>query len=228
MARPIDVLDRISKSDDAVFAFDANERVILWNKGCEALLGRPAYQVLGRHCYDIMCGRDIYGNRYCCPSCPAARQSREHPDDPVRRFELDVATASGGTRRVAVSMFSLPASRPALATLVHVMRPPEQAPSALESELESAVYAPSSAPVRPARAVQEGPLAALTDREREILKKLAQGMPTPAIAKQLFISPVTVRNHVAKILGKLEVHTKLAAVALAYQNGLIGPDEKAS
>ena len=71
MSRSIEVLDQIAKSDTAVFAFDANDLVILWNKACEELLGRSAYQVLGRHCYDIMCGRDMYGNLYCCPTAPS-------------------------------------------------------------------------------------------------------------------------------------------------------------
>jgi len=92
MARPVDVLEQIAKSDDAIFAFDANDLVILWNKGCERLLGRAAYEVLGRHCYDIMCGRDAFGNLYCCPSCPITVQARTRKDDPVQRFELDVAS----------------------------------------------------------------------------------------------------------------------------------------
>ena len=128
MSRSVDVLDQIAKSDTAVFAFDANDLVILWNKGCEKLLGRSAYQVLGRHCYDIMCGRDMYGNLYCCPNCPITVQAREHPKDPVQRFELDVATGDGGTRRVAITTFAIPGPRPALATLVHVIRIPGRTP----------------------------------------------------------------------------------------------------
>ena len=65
-------------------------------------------------------------------------------------------------------------------------------------------------------------LAELTKREREILEGLSEGLSTSALAKRLTIAPVTVRNHVQNILQKLEVHTKLAAVALAYQHGLIG------
>ena len=42
-----------------------------------------------------------------------------------------------------------------------------------------------------------------------------------AIAKRLFIAPVTVRNHIQNILHKLDVHTKLAAVVFAYQHDLI-------
>ena len=55
---------------------------------------------------------------------------------------------------------------------------------------------------------------------------MARGTPTGAIAEQMFIAPVTVRNHIARILQKLDVHSKLAAVAFAYRNRLI-PDESA-
>ena len=61
----------------------------------------------------------------------------------------------------------------------------------------------------------------LTSREKEILRCLAEGLPTAAIGKKLFISPVTVRNHIQNILHKLDVHTKLAAVVFAYQHDLI-------
>ncbi len=222
MSRSVEVLDRIAKSDTAVFAFDANDLVILWNKGCEELLGRSAYQVLGRHCYDVMCGRDIYGNLYCCPNCPVTVQGREHPKDPIRRFELDVATGDGGTRRVALTTFAIPGPRPSLATLVHVLRVPGEKPSPLEDELEEAV---STAPMprTPLRA-PEGQVAPLTEREQEILRRMARGLATTTIAEQLFISPVTVRNHIARILSKLDVHTKLAAVAFAYRNALIAPE----
>jgi DNA-binding NarL/FixJ family response regulator len=61
----------------------------------------------------------------------------------------------------------------------------------------------------------------LTAREKEILRCLAQGMSTVAIATKLAIAAVTVRNHVQKILQKLDVHSKLQAVVLAHHNKLI-------
>ena len=61
----------------------------------------------------------------------------------------------------------------------------------------------------------------LTDREREILQLLAEGMRNDAIAQQLFISPQTVQTHVRNILGKLRVHSKLEAVAFAVKHGAI-------
>jgi DNA-binding CsgD family transcriptional regulator len=66
-----------------------------------------------------------------------------------------------------------------------------------------------------------GETVVLTAREKEILRCLAEGMGTGAIAKKLFIATVTVRNHVQSILHKLDVHTKVAAVVLAYRHGLV-------
>ena len=66
-----------------------------------------------------------------------------------------------------------------------------------------------------------GESVALTAREKEILRCLAQGMSTVAVAKKLAIAAVTVRNHVQKILQKLDVHSKLEAAVLAHRNKLI-------
>jgi DNA-binding NarL/FixJ family response regulator len=61
----------------------------------------------------------------------------------------------------------------------------------------------------------------LTKREREILGFFAEGFGTEAIARRLAISRVTVRNHAQRILAKLRVHSRLAAVAHGYRGGLI-------
>jgi DNA-binding NarL/FixJ family response regulator len=61
--------------------------------------------------------------------------------------------------------------------------------------------------------------AMLTDREREILRHVAQGSRNDDIAAALYISPQTVQTHVRNVLGKLEVHSKLEAVALAVRHG---------
>ena len=61
----------------------------------------------------------------------------------------------------------------------------------------------------------------LTEREREILQLLSEGMRNEDIAKKLYISPQTVQTHVRNILGKLRVHSKLEAVAFAVKHGAI-------
>jgi DNA-binding NarL/FixJ family response regulator len=63
----------------------------------------------------------------------------------------------------------------------------------------------------------------LTTREREILGLIAEGLTNGVIAKRLFISVNTVRNHVQSILAKLDAHSKLEALSIAIREGLIQP-----
>jgi two-component system, NarL family, nitrate/nitrite response regulator NarL len=64
----------------------------------------------------------------------------------------------------------------------------------------------------------------LTVREREILQAMARGGSNQQIADELVLARDTVRNHVASILSKLGVNSKLQAVTLAIQRGLISPE----
>lgn len=61
----------------------------------------------------------------------------------------------------------------------------------------------------------------LTEREREILRYLAEGMSNEQVAAKLFISVHTVQTHTRNILSKLGVHSKLQAVALASKAGVL-------
>jgi DNA-binding NarL/FixJ family response regulator len=62
----------------------------------------------------------------------------------------------------------------------------------------------------------------LTPRELEVLELLAEGLTQPQIARQLVISPRTVGTHIQNLLGKLDVHSRAQAVALAHREGLVG------
>lgn len=70
------------------------------------------------------------------------------------------------------------------------------------------------------RPAEEVALARLTRRETEILRRLASGESTAAIAETLGISPLTVQSHVKSILAKLGVHSKIEAVTMAWRHGL--------
>jgi two-component system response regulator DevR len=61
----------------------------------------------------------------------------------------------------------------------------------------------------------------LTPRERQVLDLLALGESKEAIARRLFLSTNTVRNHIQNILTKLEAHSRLEAVAAAAREGLL-------
>lgn len=64
-------------------------------------------------------------------------------------------------------------------------------------------------------------ISQLTDREREVLEALAEGLDADEISRRLHISAKTERNHVASILAKLGVHSRLQALVLAIRHGLV-------
>jgi DNA-binding CsgD family transcriptional regulator len=219
MQQSSETLDRIARSGEAVFAIDSSDRIILWNKKCEDLLEKPARSVLGRRCDEVMGGRDAQGNIYCYRNCPVAHQAREMPSEPVARFPLTVKTGKGKTKELDVSMFAIPGYHPALSVVVHVVRLGKTAKqSVLEKQLEA--HASAREPLWP-MTTQEGEPILLSEREKEILRHLAQGESAAEIGKKLFISTVTVRNHIQSILKRLDVHSKLEAVVFAFQHGLV-------
>lgn len=68
---------------------------------------------------------------------------------------------------------------------------------------------------------RDGPASELTDREREVLVLISQGLSNQAIADEMFISVNTVRNHVQSVNRKLGVSSKLEAASVAAQRGMI-------
>ena len=68
---------------------------------------------------------------------------------------------------------------------------------------------------------QQVPAPKLTDREMQVLKLVARGMNNRDIAKELFISDNTVKNHVRNILEKLQIHSRMEAVMVAVREKLI-------
>jgi NarL family two-component system response regulator LiaR len=70
------------------------------------------------------------------------------------------------------------------------------------------------------------PVFQLTDREREVLALMAEGLNNTEIAKRLVVSQSTIKSHVSSILSKLGVNSRTEAVAVALQKNLIPPSSR--
>lgn len=79
------------------------------------------------------------------------------------------------------------------------------------------------AAARPAASIADTAFPELSDRERQVLSLVADGKTNPEIARLLFLSPKTVRNHVSNIFAKLHVADRAHAIARARDAGLGSP-----
>ena len=64
-------------------------------------------------------------------------------------------------------------------------------------------------------------LAELSDRELEVLRLIANGKDNAEIARELFISPKTVKNHISNILMKLQIENRIQAAVYAVRSGIV-------
>ena len=77
--------------------------------------------------------------------------------------------------------------------------------------------------VRPKPTVDSALIGTLTDREREVRVPRARGLDNSQIAAELFISDATVRTHIGHVLSKLNSRSRVQAVVVAYESGLVRP-----
>ena len=76
-------------------------------------------------------------------------------------------------------------------------------------------------PVRPAASGRL--LTALTERERQVMTLVAEGLSNDQIAARLFLSPLTAKTHVSRIMTKLYARDRAQLVVIAYESGLVTP-----
>ena len=197
------VKERYSTCETA-YAVDRNGKIIAWNQAAEKNLGFVESEALGKSCWELLSGQDIFGNRLCCEGCPI--RASAFINEPINRFQIYFRTASNQRKHFAVSTLML-FDAPGEDIFIHLCTPiPET------GNTKTAIENPSRLDYQHER---------LTSRETEILAQLHKGKSIEDIADSLTISPCTVRNHVQHILSKLQVHSRYEAVAIGRKLMLI-------
>jgi DNA-binding CsgD family transcriptional regulator len=206
-----------------VLVTDADGRITKWNRAAEHFFERQAAQIRGRRCYDVVGGRDVFGNRFCHENCALMSMGRR--GQKIEAFELSVAVSLRPKQPLQVSVFPFCGdSLPTSAELVHRFEPIEGA-DRLAQALGRLGAAPAAAACIPTRPVPLGEPRdgepPLSSREKEVLRWVTAGLQNKEVAEKLRLSPATVRNHIHNILEKLDVHSKLEAVSLAFRRGWV-------
>ncbi|MBI4735700.1 MAG: PAS and helix-turn-helix domain-containing protein [candidate division NC10 bacterium] len=216
-----------ANTQDGVFAVDQGGRIVLWNKAATRILGFDADEALGRRCCDMMRGFDVSGNLLCYPGCQVMVLSDR--EQPIHHFDMRTRRKDGQEVWVNISTVIIPADGDQAGGTVHLFRDITQ-----ERHVPGWIKRGAEAPAGGSgRQIGEGVAVpspeghgvgraeSLTAREREILRMIAGGLTTSAIADKLCISHTTVRNHIQHILAKLGAHSRLEAVTVAFGQHLL-------
>jgi DNA-binding NarL/FixJ family response regulator len=133
-------------------------------------------------------------------------------------FELDEYVFEA--LRAGASGFLVKHTQPA--ELVHAVREVARGEALLSPSVTRRLIAEFAA--RPSRPALTPPtMSVLTEREREVVALVAQGLTNDEIAAELMLSPATARTHVSRAMVKLHARDRAQLVVFAYQSGLVRP-----
>lgn len=205
----------LARAGDGAFAVGPDGRVAVWNRAAERILGWSAKEVVGRPCCEVLAGGDGHGNSLCYHGCDVMGQIRL--GEPVEHFEMKTRTKGGRTVWLDISILEAPATNGTRSVAVHLFRDITATKKLLDIVKERMVPVAASN----GNGANGNGASSLTKREMEILRLMAAGANTKVLAERLNVSPATVRNHAQNIFAKLDVHSRLEAVAWANQHGLV-------
>jgi PAS domain S-box-containing protein len=212
----------------AAFVTDERGRMVAWNPAAEPLLGSRATEVLGSRCFELVAGRDPYGNIYCSPDCGVRRMARRR--EPVHPFEVLLLRRSGESLRLRCSIIVAPGPRARSRRFVHLLEGADARPQCDAHHPDDHVADNNESPsveADPPPRVRTRP-ELLTTRERTVLNLPACGCDTVHAARTMGISLITVPNPVQHILQRLEVHNRLQAIVIARRDHLIQAARKSN
>ena len=222
------VLEIIGNTPDGVYAVDEFHRVILWNPGAYRILGYPSKEVLGRHCHEVVAGRDMEGNLVYQGECADMALARAGILVPSR--DVIVRTRDGEEVWLNVTNIPVPPGFGGLSAVLHIFREvsARRNMEQLVERLSELVGRFAASQSRQPAVIHNQPerQELLTPREREVLHLLVEGANATSIAGTLVISPATARKHVQNILNKLKVHTTLEAVAYSSRHNLLNSSSR--
>lgn len=195
----------------------------LWRLGLQALLtGQPNLAKVSQAADPTQVGDppDVFllDGRSVDELLPAVLTSFPQPNLLIIADELNESTMMTWLEQGILGCLERDASLPVLLNALRQVAAGEASlPQALAVRLVTRLARQSPAPIE--TVLPE----ALSEREREVLILLAQGLSNKEIAQRLYLSVRTVEGHLANIYGKLGIHSRTEAALYAVRQGWLGP-----
>ncbi len=207
------------ESGEAMSAVNAQYHIVGWNRAAEQLFGLKQQEALGRLCYEVVAGKDAQGRPVCGCRCPPMQLASRGL--PVAALDMERSGSSGTAQALScISLVTHANGGSRSPVLLHIFRPNDDRLK-LRAILRELAQIVNQQCVQPAGVPGRQPDVPLTARELEVLRLLRQGLGTKDIASRLFISPLTVCNHIKHAREKLQAHTRLQAVSAAERLALL-------
>ena len=207
----------LENTADAAFVVDEQGITRSWNRAAEKLFGLRAADVVDQPCAGLFQGNSSLGTPVCMEHCSIIECAVKHRE--ISNYDLEVNGQRGQTLWVNISIMVFREDRTGRTLVVHLARDiSERKKKEILTEkfvqLAKEIAAQSDD-------VNLAPASPLTEQERRILRSLAQGEDPAHLAKELGISPRTLRNHLHHVNQKLRTKNRLEAVMQATRRGLI-------
>jgi len=209
----VDLAELVGGMAEPAFAVDAAHTIVAWNRAAEDLLELKAGEVLGRDCGLVIGGRNGEGHVVCSHLCPFSLAIRH--GEPLPTMDLQVRRM-GGPLWVRMISIVVAGPDPCVVHILHDITDDRNREVFVQQVMQAAAALSGTRDHK----APDGPPVLLSPRETEILRLLATGAGTRAIAQALCISPATVRNHIQQIMTSLHAHSRLEAVVRALQRRL--------
>lgn len=203
---------------DAAFSVTEEGKIMSWNKAAEKLFGYSSAEAVHKTCYDILEGMGPLGTRVCHQNCSVAECAGNSTEIP--NFDMSVKTRSGERLWINMSTIVFDNQRTGRRLLIHLAHDITEQKKSEELthkmlDLSKQLTSVGEGSVRAA------PISPLSEQEKHILRRFAEGKDSDEVARILGISPQTLRNHLHHINQKLRTHNRLEAVMNAIQRKLI-------
>lgn len=213
-----DLFELLEHTTDAAFTFTDDGEICSWNASAETLFGLGRDQAVGKTCFELFQGRGVLGTHVCSPNCHVRDCAASHTAIPD--FDLEVTSPSGGRMWVNISTMVHEDPKTGRRRIVHLARGVDDRRRA-EAVVHRMLLVAKEVIELSDQSLRPGPVIALSEQERRVLSSFSKGKSPADIARELKISPQTLRNHLHHINQKLGTHNRLEAVTHAIRRKLI-------
>ena len=213
-----ELFDLLEGTADAAFTVTEQGEICSWNKAAERIFGFGKAEALQNGCQSLLRGRGPLGTQVWGDNCSIRDYVAR--DLEIPNFDLEVKILSGRRMWVSVSTLVYENPRNHRRLVVHFGHDITERKKN-EELLQKMIQISRQLVSLPDVVIGPIPISPLSEHEKSILRLFSSGKNASQIARNLGITPQTLRNHLHHINQKLHTHNRLEAVTHAAQRKLL-------